>query len=377
MNRSKLITSVLIGLALISILIIASNVSRKPVKDARSRPSTVFTDNTGARASLLLLQRVLGYGSVTQFKEPLWDLRGPDEGGPGTLIVAGPSISLQPIEAEYLELWVESGGQLLLLLDEDWEVEDGAPFLARLRVRFKREGIALVASKLESSSLTLQVESRSKFEGDFEPFLVSEEQVLAVQIPIGEGRVIVFPDTSILLNRSLTKLDNAVWLVRLVEEWGNGEVAFDEFHHGLGQRDSFFDNVKGFLTSAWGLPFVHLGILGLFYAVVNRRRLGRAVEEVQDPLRDPRLLIEARAGFLKASRNCQLAVDRLCGELAHQLKGPSHRPADLEKLAEREPKVARLLELRQIAERGRLKEANLLDVCRLIAEIRKEHSLGS
>ncbi|HIB09671.1 MAG TPA: hypothetical protein EYO20_07515 [Gemmatimonadetes bacterium] len=177
-------------------------------------------------------------------------------------------------------------------------------------------------------------------------------------------------------NQSLGQADNAVWLVRLVEEWGNGSVAFDEFHHGFGARTGFLGLLKSFLLSPWGMPFLYLGLLGLVYLVVLRRRLGRPVHLQEDARRDPELLIKARAGLLRTALNYHLAVDRLCGELAYQMRDMSGRPANLEKLAEKQPKITRIVALRSLAWEGKMKEKQMLELAQLCHEVREEGHFG-
>ncbi|MCA9775831.1 MAG: hypothetical protein KC800_03910 [Candidatus Eremiobacteraeota bacterium] len=376
MKKGRVITALSIGLIVLVVYLLASTVSQKPVEDPLERPSTYFTDETGARASLLLLEKTLGSASVYQLKEPLWTIDFPAYGGPSTIIVAAPTVPLQALEAEEIENWVHGGGQLILFLEKEWEVEDTVPLLARFGVTVSPQGGNPRTLELDSSPHSLRVENTTTFTGEFEPFLTSGKETLAISKPTGDGRVIVFADTSVITNESLGQADNAIWLVRLVEEWGEGTVAFDEFHHGFGARTGFFGLLKSFLFSPWGLPFLYLGVLGLIYLVVLRRRLGKPVHLEQDVRRDPKLLIRARAGLLRTATNYHLAVDRLCGELAHQLRDMSGRPANLEKLAEKQPKVAAIMELRRLAWEGKMKEKQMLEVARLCHEVREEGHFG-
>ncbi len=376
MSKGRVIAIVSVLLVALVVYLVVSTVSQKPVEDPLERPSTYFTDKTGARASLLLLEKALGTGAVLQIKEPLWTVEQPTFGGPSSLIVASPTVPLQALEADEIERWVEAGGQLILFLETEWSVEETVPMLARFGLDVEvKEGNPRTL-KLDNSSLSLRVENTTSCEGEFEPLATSGKETLAISKEIGEGRVVVFADSSVISNRSLGQADNAVWLVRLVEEWGDGTVAFDEFHHGFGARTGFFGLLKSFLLSPWGMPFLYLGLLGIVYLVVLRRRLGRSVHLQKDARRDPELLIKARAGLLRTASNYHLAVDRLCGELAHQMRDMSGRPANLEKLAERQPKIAAILELRSLAWEGKMKEKQMLEVAQLCHEVREEGHFG-
>lgn len=376
MSKGRIIAIVSVLLVGLAVYLLVSTISQKPVEDPLERPSTYFTDKTGVRASLLLLEKALGPGAVRQIKEPLWTVDYPLYGGPSTLIVASPTVPLQALEADEMERWVEGGGQLVLFLEEEWIVEETVPMLARFGLNIEAEEGSPRTLSLDNSPFSLRVENTTSCTGEFEPFLTSGKETLAISKEVGEGRVIVFADSSVISNQSLGQADNAVWLVRLVEEWGHGTVAFDEFHHGFGARTGFLGLLKSFLLSPWGMPFLYLGLLGLVYLVVLRRRLGRPVHLEQDARRDPELLIKARAGLLRTASNYHLAVDRLCGELAHQMRDMSGRPANLEKLAEKHPKIAAILELRTRAWEGKMKEKQMLEVAQLCHEVREEGHFG-
>jgi len=72
------------------------------------RPSTFFTDESGARALLLVMKRLLP--SAEQWRRPLNSLALPsDQSAPGTLIVAGPEKPITQTEAEHLDRWLADG----------------------------------------------------------------------------------------------------------------------------------------------------------------------------------------------------------------------------------------------------------------------------
>ena len=194
MKTSRLLTITILALFVGFVYLLVDSLARKPVTDPESRPSTFFTDETGARASFLLLREVLGSSSVEQIKEPLWSLAPPDQGGPSTVIVAGPAIGLLPLEAEQLEYWVSEGGQLVLFLDDDWVVEDSVPLLSRFGVSFRTDDGKERVVALKSPARSLRVERKASFKGEFDALVEGEEEILAVAISSGEGRVVVFPD---------------------------------------------------------------------------------------------------------------------------------------------------------------------------------------
>src|SRR5262249_4453797 len=102
-----------VAAAICLVLIVAIAVlSSKPRSDTvLQRPSTFFTDSSGARAVYLVLQRVLT--SAEQWRFPTTELEQPSRAGASTLIAMGPN-DLGQEEAKALDEWIVSGGQLIL-----------------------------------------------------------------------------------------------------------------------------------------------------------------------------------------------------------------------------------------------------------------------
>jgi len=57
---------------------------------------------------------------------------------------------------------------------------------------------------------------------------------LALEIPVGRGRLIAIADDDLFSNRQLPRSENAVLLANLLAHYGHpgGRVLFDEYHHG-------------------------------------------------------------------------------------------------------------------------------------------------
>ena len=92
------------------VLIVAiAMLSAKPSSDVvLRRPSTFFTDPSGARAIYLVLQRVLP--SVEQWRLPITELKERSRQRVTTLIAMGPN-EISQAEAKALDAWIESGGR--------------------------------------------------------------------------------------------------------------------------------------------------------------------------------------------------------------------------------------------------------------------------
>ena len=109
-----------VGAALcVALILISAILSSNSTNDTfLQRPSTFFTDGSGARAAYLVLEQVLP--QVEQWRLPLSEMASLPESTPSTLIVMGPSVRLGMAEAAALDGWIASGGQLILATDEPW-----------------------------------------------------------------------------------------------------------------------------------------------------------------------------------------------------------------------------------------------------------------
>src|SRR6059036_368805 len=146
------------GLCIVLIVIIAA-LSASPSDDTLlRRPSTFFTDQSGARAIYLVLQQVLP--SAEQWRRPLTTLTWRRaSSGRSTLIVMGAPGPLGESEAAALEAWIESGGQLIVATSVEWRLrrplgaEPSKEFLARHGIQLRKNltGGAAIAGSLVKS----------------------------------------------------------------------------------------------------------------------------------------------------------------------------------------------------------------------------------
>lgn len=374
MNRYLLpiVTVTCLGLVF---LFFSITIDRKPIEDPQERPSTLFTDDSGARAVYLLAQRTLKSGAAEQSFTPLWQLA-PLERSPDTVVVLSPWFPLSTEENDELVRRLEAGGQLILCSSEDWEVEGQAGFLNQLGLEFN---VKNVEGRLLKTTDNYEVwtEIEPDWKSGAENRTVSKNNKHIVELEVGDGRVLFVPDDNFLSNRFLRDSDNGLWLVRKVEEWGDGQVLFDEFHQGLGEQEGLLPLLRRFFFSRWGLPFLQLTVAGVLYLLVTRRRLGRVVHEVAHKKSDPLLLVKARAGLFEAAKARSVAVDRMCHELSYQLKSNVGKPADLERLGETDERVAELVQIHRRATEGKATENDVLRAGQLLFTIRKEHYIGS
>src|SRR5438477_4927164 len=261
-------------ICLVLILAIAL-LSAKPSSDTiLKRPSTFFTDPTGARAIYMVLQRALP--SVGQWRLPVTDLRKPYRSAPTTLIAMEPNPFGQA-EANALDQWIASGGQLILASNTDWHVQ-----------------------KSQSDKTVKDFLSRHGIQAGSQPAKSAIDA--AVVQAVGRGRIIYVPDSYAFSNEALRKSDNAVWLVQRCAEWNGGGVLFDEYHHDFGAQRSLIALIAMFAVTPWGLVCVQLGLAGAIYMVGCKRRFGRPQAELPAERTNPIESVRALGGLFETAQ---------------------------------------------------------------------------
>ena len=115
-------TAIAAAAACLVLIICIAVLTAKTSTDVLARPSTFFTDSTGARAMYLIAQRTLPV--VEQWRLPITELKLPASSG-ATLIAMAPDTFGQD-EARALDQWVAAGGQLILASNTDWHVQRSA-----------------------------------------------------------------------------------------------------------------------------------------------------------------------------------------------------------------------------------------------------------
>ncbi|MFT3707197.1 MAG: hypothetical protein QM817_05955 [Archangium sp.] len=113
------------------------------------------------------------------------------------------------------------------------------------------------------------------------PLLVDDkfDKPVAAMLPYGQGRVILISAPELAMNRRLAIADNALfWHSLLSAVAADGEVAFDEYHHGFtGERS------MGEFAARYGLHFAVLQLmLGLALWALALKRFGRPIAPQSD-----------------------------------------------------------------------------------------------
>jgi hypothetical protein len=368
-NRLTATVATVVFLALS--LVLASFATRESSDAIRQRPSTFFTDPTGARALLLVMKRLLP--SVEQWRRPLSLLSLPNlPNASATLIVAGPGKPISKAESDYLHRWLTAGGQLMLLSANGWQAgqrtksaddssgesesiseeqmdDHGRNFLFRYAPSLrwtKSEKIKTAeggGTSMPSEGLRLRWQRSFATTGDANVVAVANNEALAVEIPVGRGRIIAIADPTMASNGVLRRSDNAVWLVSLAAARGTGKIFFDEYHHGFGEKRGTVELTRAFFSTPWGWCVLQIAAAGLLYAFAYRRRFGRISEPPVVDRASSTELIEARAGLLQAAAARGLAAEAIVQNLCQELTRAHGKSVDLTNL---NPELERLVKSR-------------------------------
>jgi hypothetical protein len=208
------------------------------------------------------------------------------------------------------------------------------------------------------------------------PFMLS--------VPEGSGRLIVIADTLFASNGNLTRADNARFIANLLANRARlgDRILFDELHHG---------DLSGLqapsLWKAVGRPLqlALIQLLGVFAVIVGivAIRFGTPVPLLQGVSRTSAEYVTSLAGLYRRARASTAALETLYRQFLRDLCGrlgiaPT---SSLEKVADMagrrfhsDPDQLRRLFARceQCLDQGKISEAELLGLARMMETIRKE-----
>jgi len=254
------------------------------------RPSTFFSDRTGTRALLLILQQI--NPATAQWRRPFSDLSTHMDSARSTLVVMGPKDPLSETEAAALDRWITAGGQLLLATDKEWQIRKPR----RVRVAEKEEDDFSPQGFLARHGMKPT------------PNISGEDAVAAATTrSVGAGRIVFVSDLYAFSNATLRTTDNAVWIADRISEWSDS-VFIDEYHHGFGQRREMLPLIGTFLISPWGFVCMQLALAGIVFMLGTRRRFGNPIEELPIERTSPIEAVEALGGLFEAAQARVLSV---------------------------------------------------------------------
>jgi hypothetical protein len=356
-THNRLTATLATAIFLIVSVLLAALSSRQSSDPLLRRPSTFFTDPSGARALFLVMQQLLP--EAAQWRRPLNLLPMPETSeAPSTLIVAGPARPVSTDEAEHLERWLGAGGQLILLSANGWpfrlraslnaterpgadaaEAEQVETLLSRYAPSLRWTGAGKIntapaaGSSVPAQDITLGWRRSFADTSTAKVVAAANNAAIAVEIPVGQGRILAIADPMMASNAALRRSDNAVWLVNLAAGWGNGRIVFDEYHHGFGHKRGTAELTGAFLMTPWGWCVLQFAAAGLLY-IAYRRRFGR-IRELPAPDRSsPLELVDARAGVLQTAAAQGLAAELIVQHLCQNLTRARSKTVDATDLSQ-------------------------------------------
>ena len=297
------------------------------------RPSTFFSDRTGTRALLLILQQLIP--TTDLWRRPLIDLPAESGTSRSTLIVMGPEEALTESEVRALDKWISSGGQLILATSKEWQIRkrtnsektDKKPPKEPAKAGKENEDYS-PQGFLARHNLT----ARADISG-------ADATAGAALVDLGSGRIVFVSDSYAFSNQTLRGTENALWMADRTSEWSNTETArvlIDEYHHGFGDRRSLVSLIGAFLVLPWGFMTMQLALAGIIFLLGTRRRFGRPVEELPVERTSPIETVEALGGLFEAAEARALCVRSIHQYLNLQLSGLFGYTVDISNPAIRE-----------------------------------------
>lgn len=311
---------IFIGLAVL--LVVLSILSEAAGRNAASdfRPSS-YLSSPGGTAALFLAMEELGI-------EPARRLTPYVEADPlsGPLALLSPSEAPTPAELHALAEWVRAGGTLL------YAARPEDPTLDTLGLRLKeiapdslsalqRQRWAGASAHPVPHLLTQEMRATHGFRfalehpesTTVEPLLKTDDgEIVAMQVRIGSGRVVVLGDAATLTNRAVEGSGVAPIFARAAAA-GGGRVVFDEYHHGFRSGGSATRATLRFLRDTRpGHMLAQLAVTALGLLLLAGARFGSPLPPPtarrRDPLEHVGALAEAyrRAGARRTGRRLLL-----------------------------------------------------------------------
>ena len=211
---------------------------------------------------------------------------------------------------------------------------------------------------------------------------------VALDIPVGKGRLIAVSDSQLFSNANLPRSENALFLANVLAHYSRpgGRVLFDEYHHGDAAGDSS-DTVWSTLGRPLQLALIQLGLAAAALLVLLSGRFGPPIPLGRPPSRTSSDYVLSLANLYRRAEAAPTALETLYRQFLRDVCGRLGLPPDvsLERLAEvaaRRGQVDRarlrglLAACEQHLDSGKVTEAALLDLTRQMDGIRKDIGIG-
>lgn len=386
--------------ALFLVFLLVATLSQERGQEMRSskEPSTFNAQAAGAKALYLLLEKQ-GFAVTRQRTD--WSQL---DSSIGLLYVMEPFDKervVQKTEVARLKAWVEQGGTLLYIAslpERTTNTED--PLAGDVAIQGGSSQPALVAPSLEETSPYLQninsIESTTRIRLSAPPryqvLLEDDSGALLLHKSLGKGHLLLCAIESLFSNSTLSRdtHDNALLLVNIAHAATSSQrpnVAFDEYHHGVGFANTDLQGVGIWSRTPLPLRLIAMLSLALFVILLytKNRRFG-ATQYLPAPTHRPAIdYLQALGRFWKRTGAADVAFlelyDQTLRDLAIKFGIAIETPTQF--LTEGGRVAPSLFQKwRTLFERGeqirageRIKESELLSLAQQIESLRREASL--
>ena len=234
------------------------------------RTTTYSTAKKGYKALYLWLQAL--DVPIERWSKPLRDLPGKTS----TVLIVEPEIGPDSGEMKALDLWVKTGGTLVMVMRPPNVFFDYFGLSADfIKDQDNEQKVLFQPGPYTGGVKTVLSKGHPEIHSDRPEWVVHLRDNMGGLLAVmnhGKGRVIALSDTVLLSNGSLREGDHAVLALNLLlTHRGEGSVLVDEYHHGYGRATSVLDHLG---RSQAFVPFLQ-GILMLLILWVGiGRRFG-------------------------------------------------------------------------------------------------------
>lgn len=144
----------------------------------------------------------------------------------------------------------------------------------------------------------------------------SGDKNFVVDMPFGEGKIVVLSDPYIVSNSGISLVDNAQLALNLVAA-GDGTIAFDEYHQGFGKDSNRF--LQFFAGTPVVAIFLQAALLVGLVFFSQSRRFARPVPE-HEPDRLSKLeYVAAMAELQQRTKAYDLAIENIYNEFRRRV----------------------------------------------------------
>lgn len=365
---------------------------------SRDQPSSFNALGPGVKAFYLLLEEE---GYRVDRLETTWDAL---DSGTGLLVLIEPfQRGVSHAEIAALRRWVERGGTALYFVAPparppdpndtvfgDIAVVNATPTAENAA---PAPSVGSYAQNVGSIVVASPVRLRTAPGAGYQRLFWDRQGAIALQKPLGKGRLIAVANGVAASNAGVKRGDNAVFLVDVASAaiGATGKtIAFDEYHHGIGfaQRGDPGDTgVLANMPVPLRLLIWHLLALGAFLVYNGNRRFGQA-RRVAPPIYRPSTdYVGSMARLFRRAGAADIALQTLYQHFVRDLARQFDLPPDAT-LSQFGPSIERrygadgahLIQLMQHCEAvvagQRIPEAEMMRLAEQIEQFRRRVNLG-